>query len=52
MENAITAILAQSKEKDTPSEDIVEASTRVFHTAANIAQTLNTTQSGGNKVRV
>ena len=46
------AILAQTEEMDTPSEDIVEASKRVFLTAANIVQTLNTIQSEGNKVRV
>ena len=49
MENAVMAILAQTNETDTPSEDIVEASKRVFLTAANIVQTLNTK---GNKVRV
>ena len=43
------AILAQSKKKDTPSEDIVEASKSVFLTAANIVQTI---QRKRDKVRV
>ena len=52
MDNAAKVISTQSKDKDTQSEDIVAASKSVFHTTVNIVQTLNTSQSVGNKVLV
>ena len=52
MENGATAIEVQSRDEDTQTEVILGASKGVFCTAANILDTLNTTQSVGNKVRV
>lgn len=51
MENGATAIEVQSRDEDTQTEDILEASKGVFCTAANVLETLNNTQSVGNKVR-
>ena len=52
MENGAKAIEVQSRDEDTQTEAIIEASKGVFCTAANIVDTLNTTQGVGNKVRV